>query len=256
MLYFIGLGLHDESDMSLKGLETLKRCDEVYAEFYTNPFCGDPKSLEKMAGKKVFVLKRADLEENPSENVLKNAGELDVALIVSGDPMVATTHIDLMLRAKKKGIGCRVIHSSSIYSAVAETGLQIYKFGKTASIAYPCGGYFPTSPYDTLKENLGRGLHTLFLLDVKAEENRFMSVGGAIGLLLEMEKQKKAGIFDAGTLCVGVARLGGEALIKAGAAGELAKEAFGKPPHCLIIPGKLHYMEEEALASLQTGKIQ
>ena len=251
MLYFIGLGLHDELDISLKGLETLKRCDEVYAEFYTNPFCGDLKNLASLTGKEVKILKRGDIEERPEGNVLKKARTAEVALLVPGDPMIATTHLDLMLRAKKLGIGCRIIHASSIYSAVGETGLQIYKFGRTASIAYPWRDYFPASPYDALKENLERGLHTLFLLDVKAEEKKFMTVGEAISLLLEMEKQKKGGIFSEKTLCVGAARLGGDSRIKAGKAGDLIKEDFGRPPHCIIVPGKLHFMEEEALATFR-----
>ncbi len=247
MLYFIGLGLHDAKDISVKGLETLKKCDTVYAEFYTNYF-GDLKELEKLAGKEIILLERKDLEERPDENVLKGQGPGDVALLVSGDPMVATTHIDLALRANKKGIKWRVIHASSVYSAVGETGLQIYKFGKTASLVYPSKNYFPTSPYDILAENQKTGLHTLFLLDIKAEEKRFMTVNEAISLLLEIEKQKKTRLFTPETLCIGIARLGGDVKIKKGPAADLLKEDFGKPPHCLVVPGKLHYIEEEALA--------
>jgi len=247
MLYFIGLGLNDEKDISLKGLETLKKCGRIYAEFYTNPFRGDLKGLEKLAGKEITLLQRKDLEERSEENILKNAIKEDVALLVSGDPMVATTHIDLVLRARKQGVKYGVIHSSSVYSAVGETGLQLYKFGKTASLVYPVKNYFPASPYDILRENRNMGLHTLLLLDVKAEEKRFMTVNEAINLLLDIERQKKEKVFGPDLLCVGIARLGGDAKIKAGPALDLLKEDFGSPPHCLIIPGKLHFMEEEAL---------
>jgi diphthine synthase len=247
MLYLIGLGVYDEKDLSIRGLETIKNCSEIYAEFYTNRFSGSQSNLETLIGKKIILLKRGDLEERPQDNVLKNSVDIDVALLVSGDPMVATTHIDLILRAKKLGIPYRIIHSSSVYSAVGEAGLQIYKYGKTASLVYPEKNYFPTSPYDILRENQKNGLHTLFLLDIKAEENRFMSVNEAINLLLEIEKQKKEGLFSPETLCIGVARLGGVTMIKAGKASEIAKKDFGKPPHSLIVPGILHFMEKEAL---------
>jgi len=233
--------------LSIRGLEALKGCSEVYAEFYTNYFSGSLSNLEGLIGKKIILLKRGDLEERPEQNVLKSASKQDVALLISGDPMVATTHIDIILRAKKLGIPYKIIHSSSVYSAIGEAGLQIYKYGKTASLVYPEKNYFPTSPYDILTENLKMGLHTLFLLDIKAEENRFMTVNEAINLLLDIEKQKKVGSFTPDTLCIGIARLGGDTTIKAGIASELEKEAFGKPPHCLIVPGKLHFMEKEAL---------
>jgi diphthine synthase len=246
MLYLVGLGLSDEKDLSIKGLETLKRCGRVYAEFYTSRFNGDLSNLSKMIGKEIIVLDRTDVEEKAEENILKQSAESDVALLVCGDPMVATTHTDLIIRAKKLSIKYKIIHASSIISAIAETGLQIYKFGRTASIAYPEGTYFPTSPYDLLKDNLFLGMHTLFLLDVKAAENRFMTVNEGIKLLLEMEEKKQGKIFSLDSLCVGVARLGSDdVIIQAGKASEIMKEDFGKPPHCLV---------EEALSAVSKSR--
>lgn len=246
MLYLIGLGLHDAKDLSIKGLEAVKACESVYAELYTNAY-DDIEGARHLAGKEIVILKRSEMEETRIQHILKEAQESNVALLVPGDPMVATTHVDLVLRARKASIDCKIIHSSSVYSAIGETGLQIYKFGKTASLVYPEKNYFPLTPYGILKENLERGLHTLLLLDVRAEEKRYMTVNEGINLLLEMEKQKKEGMFSLDTLCVGVARLGGESTIKAGKAGDLMKDVFGKPPHCIVVPGNLHYMEEEAL---------
>lgn len=249
MLYLIGAGLHDAKDISVKGLDAVKSCEMVYAELYTNA-CNDIAGLEALSGKAITVLKRSDVEETPLQNILKEAKEKDVAFLISGDPMVATTHIDLVLRAKKLGIKYKIIHSSSVYSAIAETGLQIYKFGKTASLVYPEKNYFPTSPYDIIKENQENGLHSLVLLDVKAEQKRYMTVNEAITLLLDIEKQKKGGVITEETLCIGVARLGGDCIIKAGKAADLIRLDYGKPPHCLVIPGKLHFIEEEALELL------
>ena len=250
MLHLIGLGLFDEQDISLKALEALKKSDRVYAELYTNFYHGDLKKLEELCGKKITVLGRSDVEENPTEIILKDAREKEIAFLVAGDPMVATTHIDLALRARKKGIKVKVIHSSSIYSAIAETGLQAYKFGKTTSIVYPEEKYFPETPYDALKDNLEMGLHTLCLLDVKADEERYMTVAEGIQTLLKIGEKRKDRVFTEDTLCVGAARLGGDSLINYGKARDLMKIDFGKPPHILIVPAKLHFMEEEALDSL------
>jgi diphthine synthase len=247
MLYLVGLGLYDELDITLKALKILREVDIVYAEFYTNASNADIENLEKLIGQKIRVLNRPDLEEHPEENVLRDSLKGKAALIVPGDPMVATTHTDLVLRARKLGIKTKIAHASSIYSAVAETGLQIYKFGKTTSIPFPDKSYSPTSHYDVLKENLKTGSHTLFLLDLKPEENRFMSVNDAIEVLLKIEEIKKENVFTDGTLCVGAARLGNDSLIRSGSAKDMLDYDFGKPPCVLIVPGKLHFMEGEML---------
>jgi diphthine synthase len=249
MLYLVGLGLHDEKDITLKGVEAAKNADIAYIEFYTSPWRGSLKELEKTIGKKIGKLQRSDLEEH-SKKLIEEAKKKDVAVLVPGDPLVATTHSSLITEARKEKIKVAIIHSSSIFSAIAETGLQIYKFGKTATIAYPEKNFFPKAPYDVLAENQKIGAHTLFLLDVKAVENRYMTVTEAIDLLLQLEEKEAKGVFTKETQCVGVARLGGDTMIKSGAAKELMKINFGPPPHVLIVPGKLHFAEEEYLKSL------
>jgi len=245
-LNLVGLGLYDENDLTLRGLEALKRSDKLFLEAYTGFFNGDLKRLSELCGKEIIPLKRSDVEEKPEESVLKHAGE--TSFLVLGDPLVATTHSDLLLRAEKLGIKVNIIHGSSVYSAVGETGLQIYKFGRTISIAYPEEKHLPKSPYDNLKENKQAGLHTLCLLDVKADIGKYMTVNEGIDLLLKMESERMQNQFRKDTLCVGVARLGGDTVIKYGAAEKIMGEDFGGPPHILIVPGKLHFIEEEMLA--------
>jgi len=244
MLYLIGLGLYDEKDLSLKGLEALKASDMVYAELYTSFFGGNLDNLEEVIGKKITILSRADVEEHPNENILKDAKDITVSFLVCGDPLVATTHADLIIRARKLGVETKIIHSSSVYSAIGETGLQLYKFGKTTTLAYPEQGYKPTSPYDVIAENRERGLHTLVLLDVKAEEDRYMTVSEGVKLLLEN------GIAYPDTLLVGCARLGADSKIVYAPAEKLVETDFGGPPHVILMPGKLHFMEEEMLDNL------
>ncbi|MFH1836327.1 MAG: diphthine synthase [Methanobacteriota archaeon] len=244
MLYLIGLGLYDEKDLSLKGLEVLKASDMVYAELYTSFFGGDLGKLEELSVKKITVLSRADVEEHPGGNVLKDAKEKTVSFLVCGDPLVATTHADLIVRARKLGIATKIIHSSSIYSAIGESGLQLYKFGKTTTLAYPEQGYKPTSPYEVIAENKKRGLHTLVLLDVKAEEDRYMTVAEGVKLLLGN------GVVSSNIKLVGCARLGEDSKIVYSTAEKLAETDFGGPPHAILVPGELHFMEEEMLEAL------
>ena len=252
MLYLIGLGLYDEGDISVRGIETAKKCDIVCAELYTSPWQGSLKTLGGLVGTDIIELKRADLEENLKLTIEK-AYNKDMALFVPGDPLVATTHSSVVMEAHLRGINVEVIHASSVFSAVAETGLHIYKFGKTATVAYPEKNFFPKTGYQVLKENKKRGLHTLLLLDVKADQNRYMTVNEAIELLLKLEEMENESVFGDDTLCVGVARLGGDdkkTLIGFGNAKELMKHDFGGPPHVLIVPGELHFSEEDYLKNL------
>ena len=180
MLYLISLGLSDEKDMSLKALETAKKCEALYVEFYTNRLETDLEKLEKLIGKKVVQLKREDLEEK-SGKLIKEAKTKAVGVFVGGDALAATTHISLVLDAKKENVQVKVIHGSSVFTGIAETGLQLYKFGATTTLAFPQDGYHPTSCYDVIEKNKKIGLHTLVLLDIR---ERLMGIKDALGLLL------------------------------------------------------------------------
>jgi len=245
-LYFIGLGLNSEKDITVNGLEAVKKCDLVYLENYTSVLNCDKSTLEKFYGKKIILARRSLVEADDNE-IIENAKTRSVAFLVIGDSFGATTHVDLWMRAKKEGIKCFVIHNASILTAVGVIGLQLYKFGKTTSI--PLENENVEAPYDVLKGNLSLGLHTLFLLDLNPEEEKFMSVNDAIRYLLKVELKRNQKIFSEKIFCLGCARVGSEnQIIKYGAAKELLKFDFGKPVHCLIVPGKLHFMEEEALS--------
>ncbi len=254
-LYFIGLGLSSEYDLSLRALEILKKVDKVFLEAYTSLMPElNIKNLERLIGKKISVVTRKDLEEEDARVILNEALHKKVALLVPGDPFVATTHVAICINAKKRGIRVNVIHGPSIISAIyGATGLQCYKFGKIVTIVYPEPeyGYFPETPYDVLYDNLMRGLHTLFLLDLKVEERKFMTIREAIEILFELERRKKRGIVREDTLAIGLARIGSTSQkVKAGTLKELISEDFGPPPHSLIIPSKLHPLEAEALVYL------
>jgi diphthine synthase len=253
MLSFVGLGLYDEKDVSVRGLETIKDADLIYAEFYTSRLMGvSPEQLAGFYGKEVLLLSREEVETSPEE-WMAEARDNKVAFLVGGDPMISTTHLDLRLRALKMGIETRVVHSSSIVTAVSGlTGLQNYRFGRSTSIPYPyvAGGkrIVATSPYDVVVDNLERDLHTLLFLDIQTD--RYMTASEGAALLLEME-QISGGDRLVSTLGVGVARAGSDdANVLADWLPRLAEHDLGGPLHILVVPARLHFMEAEGLVAL------
>jgi diphthine synthase len=249
VIYFIGLGLYDEKDITLKGLETARKCDLVFAEFYTSLLAGTTiDKIEGLIGKPIRRLSREDVEMHFERTVLSEAKDKDVAFLTAGDPMVATTHSDLRIRAKQAGIESYVIHAPSIYSAIAITGLHIYKFGKSATVAYPERNWFPTSHYDVIKENMERNLHTMLFLDIKADKNRYMTANEAMEILLQVEEIKGENVFTPDTLVVVLARAGSlNPTLRAGYVRDMIKEDFGRQPHVMVVPGRLHIVEAEYL---------
>lgn len=236
MLYLIGLGLWDENDLSLRAIDILKKCEDVYVEFYTNKWLGNIRRLGEIIGKEVKVLKRIQVESDMLTDVAK---ETDVALLVPGDPLVATTHVQLMIDAKSKGVDVKVVHASSIYTAVAETGLQLYKFGRATTLAFIEKSFKPSSPYEMIMENRKAGLHTLVLLDVK-EDGRYMTIADGIDVLEQL------GLQD--IKIVACCQLGsGNQIMRYGAMHELRNASLSETPAVIIIPGRLHFKEEETL---------
>jgi len=166
--------------------------------------------------------------------------------------LIARTHVDLRIRAEKQGIKTRVIHGASVVSAVRGiSGLQNYKYGKAVTIPFSEKGFVSETPYNVISENRDRGLHTMCYLDIKAEEQRYLTIKEGLQVLLELEKLKGEQVITSRTLVIGVARAGSiEPAVKAGYLEEVINYDFGAPPHTLIVPGKLHFMEAEALITL------
>lgn len=169
VLYLVGLGLYDERDITLRGLEAVKQCTRVYLEAYTSILMCDKSRLEHLYGREVIVADR-EMVENEAETILKGADTEDVAFLVVGDPFGATTHTDLQLRAREKGIPVKVVHNASVMNAVGACGLQLYRFGEAVSIVFFTDTWRPDSFYDKIAANRKLGLHTLCLLDIKVKE--------------------------------------------------------------------------------------
>jgi diphthine synthase len=265
VLYMIGLGLGDEDDITVKGLKIVKICTHVFLEAYTSVLGVDKARLEEVYGQSITIADRDMVEQQAEDLMLDPAVDQKVALLVVGDPVCATTHTDLVLRARQRGIPVQVIHNASIMGAAGACGLQLYTFGQTVSLPFFEENWRPTSFYPKIRYNRRGGLHTLCLLDIKVKEPdfdammqgktrylppRFMTIAQAAAQLLEAEEDvHKEGVYDGNkTLCVGLARMGQESqCIAAGTLRELQSVDFGGPLHSLIICGELHELELEVL---------
>ncbi len=237
MLYLIGLGLN-EKGISLEGIEALKKCKKIYLENYTVDFPYSFDKLEKIIGKKIISADRNFVED--MKVLLEESKKGNVALLIYGSPLTATTHISLTEEARKKNIGCEIIYGASIFDAIAETGLQIYKFGKVTSMPKWQESFSPTSFMKIVKENQKINSHSLILIDIGLE------IEDAISELEESAKKEKVKMEN----IVVCSRLGTkDKKIFYGGVNRLKKIEI-KKPYCMIIPGKLHFIEEEVLKNL------
>lgn len=247
-IVFVGLGLFDEASMSFQALNACKDADILLLEQYTSRLTPKAvKKLEDMIGKSIRMLDRQEVEKGEFLSRLKDK---TVAFMVPGDPMSATTHVDLRIRADELGFETEIIHGTSALTAVPGLlGLQIYRFGRTITIPFPQKGFDPTSPLEQMLENLERGLHTLALLDIQTSEKRYMAPNEGLKWLLSTSK--KIGSTDRindDTLACVVSRAGSKSCIaRADRIAALLEIDFGDPLHTIVIPGKLHFEEAEAL---------
>ncbi len=242
MLCLIGIGLGDEKDLTINAKDIIKGCDVIYLENYTSYVGFDVKKLEKLIKKTIILVNRNFVEAE--NDIIKNAKNKNVAFLVKGDVFSATTHTDLFIRAKQAGIECKVLHNASVITAVGITGLSLYKFGKVVSI--PFDNDLIDSPYETLLEN--KDMHTLFLLDLRPDENRYMNFKDGLKYLLKKSSEKNDNKINNETNCIVCCGLGTEkSIIKYGKIVNLLKLDINVYPQCIIIPSNLHFMEEEML---------
>ena len=253
-LFIIGLGLHDEEGITLRGLKAAREADKVFLEHYTSLMPAlSLNRLEELLGKPIRTVDRTVLEDLDAEPILSEALKgKKVALLVPGDPMIATTHVAVRLRAEELGIRTKVIHAPSIMTAVIGlTGLQSYRFGRSVTITYPEHGLVSEAPYWTVLENKVRDLHTLCLLDARADEGRYMTIKEALKIMIELEERLGKGLIEPNTLAIGIARAGSpEPIVKADGIEALLNYDFGPPPHTLVFPAQLHFLEAKALKLL------
>jgi len=242
-LTLVSVGLSSHLDLSLRAIEAARSAHHAYVEEYTMRLDTTIEALEETIGRPITPLPRGGLEEE-APRLLEAAENSDIAILVGGDALAATTHVSLLVDAARRRIPVKVVHGSSVFTAIAETGLSLYKFGRAVTVPLPEKGPVDTV-LRTLKENTEHGLHTLLLLDLDVPAGRYLTVQEAITRL-----EKSEG-FPLDTLMVAAARLGSDSqVIRADVALNLRDADYGGPPYALIVPGQLHFLEEEALRVL------
>ncbi|ORM39683.1 putative diphthine methyl ester synthase [Babesia sp. Xinjiang] len=259
-LTLVGLGLGEVQDITLRGLKAVQQADTVILEIYTSTLIDSTvEELEAFFEKPIRQADRISIEEQ-ADVILNEAQHKSVALLVAGDPLSATTHCDICLRAEKAGVQVEVIHNASIINAIGRTGLQLYRFGEVVSIPFFEKNWTPDSFYDKIVKNRNANLHTLCLLDIKVRERsvenlmankmifeppRYMTVNVAIEQIQQVDQTKQQ--INNSTRAFGVARLGSKtAKIVAGTLDQLKNVQFGEPLHSMVICApKLHDIEEE-----------
>jgi diphthine synthase len=252
-LVFVGMGLYDEKDLTSRGLEEARTADYVFLEHYTSLMEGlNLENLENLTGKEILPVSRRMLEEENGRRIIEAAQRGKAVLLVPGDPLIATTHVDLRIRAMKTGVKQRIVHGTSIISAaIGLSGLQNYKFGRSVTIPFFEEGKASGTPLDVIERNLETGFHTLCFLDIKAEQERYMTINEALETLLKVAEGRRSHIVTRDKIGVGIARAGSRnPVVRADILGTLLNSDFGGPPHTLIFPGVLHFMEAEALIVL------
>jgi diphthine synthase len=254
-LWFVGLGLGDESDLSHRGEEALRRCDRIFAEEYTAVL--EPGALDRLAKELARPIERLGRAEVESEHAILEALERSarVGFLTTGDPFAATTHVALRLAVERAGHAWRYVPNASIFTAAAGfLGLTAYRFGRTVSLPFPAPGFAPTSPLVEIGKNRSIGAHTLVLLDLDPTEGRFLRADEAIRILLERDPD--GATLDPAKEIAVVARVGSpSADAWVAPAREMVRMDFGPPLHALVIPApELHFAENEALSRYRRPK--
>lgn len=241
MLCLISIGL-SKKDISLNAQETAKSCNKLLFENYTSVYPNSIKELEDIFHKKIIKINRESVENN-SNKIIEESKKSNIGILIIGDCLSATTHISLIMEAKKQGVETKIIHSVSILTAVAETGLSLYNFGRVSSL--PFNHENVMSVIENIKMNRKNNLHSLILLDLDPVNKVYVSINDALFYL------EKNGIKEKEKV-IACCQLGFNSDIKYGSIKDLKKIKFDKFPQCLIIPAKkLHFVEEEFLTKFR-----
>jgi diphthine synthase len=253
-LAFIGLGLGDEQDLSPRARERLRRCGAVFAESYTSAIgSGTLERLAREVGRPIVTLPRDRVEaERPVVEALTR--HESVGFLVAGDPFAATTHVALRLAAETAGHTWSYLPNASILTAAPSfLGLQHYRFGRTVSLPFPAPGFAPHSPLDGIAQNRNQELHTLVLLDLRPEDDRFMTANEGLRLLAERDAAFPPSVLPPEFPLAVVARVGTEsARAWYGPTSRLEAVEFGPPLHAVVVPAAtLHFEEKAALERIR-----
>ena len=246
MLWFVGLGISGTQSIPIEVVKIIQEADFVYLEAFTSPISKQHEDeIKNMVNGSFKIAKRWLVEDG--QEILKTSKSSTAVLLSYGDPYVATTHIELRTRAKLENIETNTIHSASaITSMIGEAGLQLYKVGRVVTIMNEKKSII--TPYTTIFKNLTQGLHSVLLLEYNQDKNYFLDPNNAISNLLDVEKEQKRNVVNKDTFAIVASRIGFETQkITSGKFSNILEVDFGEPPHSIIITGKLHFTESDAI---------
>ena len=249
-LYIIGLGIREETELTEKLISILRRCKYVYWENYTSPATYNLSDIIRILEREVRVLRREDLEER-IEDIIVDAKKENVAILVCGDPLIATTHVNIILEAKRMGIEYRVFHASSILSAgIGESGLHLYKFGPSGTIVRE-EKVSNRRNIDILKFNLENGLHTLYFLEYDKDEEYIMPPSYAIKILSKYAGNILSNYNPYIIILCGIGTQNPyKRALKYNEVIKLLNKLPVDKPCIIIVSGQLHYMEKEYIEKI------
>ena len=249
MLWFVGLGISSIDGIGSDVVKVLKQADIVYMEIFTSPITKpELVKIKKLVKGKFKTAPRWLVEDGKA--ILQDAKRKNVVLLSYGDPYVATTHIELRTRAISEKIKTKTIHAASaITSLVGECGLHYYKIGKIVTMMKEQQSV--SSVYYTIYDNLVAGNHTIIVLEYNHDAKFFLNPKDALNNLLLAESGQKRNIVNESSFAIVASRIGAKTQkIIAGKFSSLKNTEFGKPPHTIIIPGRMHFTESDALKVL------
>jgi len=249
MFYLVGIGLQAEH-ISLEAQKTVKKCRKVFLDSYTNYFPSQQiKETEKLLKKKVTVLNRRQIEEGFTET-LEEARKKNIAVLVPGNPLTATTHVQLLIEAKKLGVPFCFVPGISITDFLGWTGLDAYRFGRITTIVAPKENFSPESFFDVIQKNISANCHTLCLLEFDAEKNFALDIPTAIRLLESIGEKRGTPIIKDSVLVGMYGIAGKKQKIVSGKAGELKGIRSSVFPQSLVVCSELNEKEKEAIGAL------
>ncbi|MDQ4073964.1 MAG: diphthine synthase [Thermoproteota archaeon] len=269
MLYLIGTGVNEYDSLSLDSISVLQKSDFIFIERFTgylsNSFINQIYSILSSfpgTGEKspeLKIVNRWFVEDG--RDILQKSRDNNVSILIYGDPLIATTYIELLVRAKKQSVNYKIIHSSSgISTLIGESGLHPYKFGKMVTMmSDPMSSI---TVYNTIYGNICLGLHTLILTEYRYDDKKnhhndknneafFLSPIKAIELLLDRESEFKLLNLSKESFIIIASKVGTDrSQIKSGKIKSFLKSEFENGHTSIIVPGSLHFTEIDSIRNL------
>jgi len=269
LLYLIGVGIDGYSSLSVGSIEILNECDIIYIDSFTGLLSDDfVKKIQILVNKtnktyienddKIRPAKRWFVEDG--REILKNSMEKITCILIYGDPLIATTYAEILVRAKKQSVPYKVIHASSgISSLIGESGLHYYKFGKMVTMM--SDSMSSITLYNALYNNMCLGLHTLILTEYNNDKRNtdfifdndpfFLSPKKVFELLLDRENELKLLNLTKDSFAIVASQIGTDnSKIICGKINSLLNYQFDYGFSSIIIPGRLHFTEIDCLENL------